>query len=64
MATEKIYLSIYIIVEANSYDGFEHPEDYYYPSESEAQKECDRLNKLNRGDYFQVHEMIPIAAKP
>lgn len=48
---------IYIIVEANGYDGFEYPGDYFYIDEAKAQKECDRLNEQSNRDYFIVHEM-------
>ena len=50
---------IYIIIEANGYDGFEYPGDHFYIDEAKAQKECDRLNvqSSSKRDYFMVHEM-------
>ncbi|WP_298845623.1 hypothetical protein [uncultured Clostridium sp.] len=50
---------IYIILEDNGYDGLKDPDDHYYTSEEEAEKECKKLNgKYNsKRDYYHVHEM-------
>lgn len=55
-------MKIYIIVEANGYDGYEYPPDHYYTNEKDAQGYCDKCNKStgSRRDYFEVHELTPI----
>lgn len=54
---------IYIIVQSNAYDGFECPQDYFYLTEEEAQKECDELNRVHCGANkkywsFDVYDLI------
>lgn len=53
-------MKIYVIIEANAYDGFELPHnDEFYLTEEEANEVCNKLNKNsgNRKDYFDVHEL-------
>lgn len=51
--------TIYIIVEANAYDGYNAPRDEFYLTEAEAITEAKRLNKEagHRKDYFDVFEL-------
>jgi len=54
---------VYIISEANGYDGYQPPTDYFYLTWEEAQKECDELNRVHCGPNkkywnFDVHELI------
>lgn len=55
--------TVYIIVQANSYDGFESPRDHFYLTEEEAQKDCDELNRFHYGNnkkywMFDVYDLI------
>ena len=52
--------TIYVIIEANGYDGFNPPHgDNFYTSQELAQKDCDQLNKSqnSKRDYFDVWDL-------